>query len=253
MKTKTIRPQIQWVISFLVVDLIFWILVLGSCVLSPVDCLESATFAPYAFYLPWSLISQPWLPNFASDWMSVLSPIPFLVLIHAGLGVLAAMLWKKPVKWWMSISFALIFLIGTSFLLSTLQYQKEMARETRTQLWAIYDIGQNYVKGAQAEMTSCQEEDEFCPGGFRLEIEEGVTEWWMENSSDAPVTLIQCSGSQGCESNYETDFEDYLRIREACKDDFVSCPVYGIGGEFDFFRVTFNPRGILEMEQVYLP
>lgn len=250
---KPISQAFQWILSFLLVDLLFWLLILGSCALSPIDCLESATFGPYFFYLPWSLIPQPWWPNFSSDWISIMSPVPFWILIHVGLGFLVSKVWRKPVKWWASIFFALVFLIASSILFGTLEYKQEMARETQTQLWVIYDISGSHVKGAQAQMTLCDGSEGNCPGGFHLAIEEGYAEWLIADSSDAPVTLIQCVEPDGCTPNYETTFEDYLAIREACLEDLLACPVYGVGGEFDLFQVTFDPRRILKMEQVYLP
>lgn len=241
----------QWIFSFLLVDFIFWILIIGGCILSHVNALEYVTFLPYIFYLPFSLIPQPWWPHFESAWLSVLSLMPLLILIHAGLGALIGLIYKKPIRWWISILFAFIFLLFLATILGRLQSNQEMGRETNTQLWAIYDIRENYIKSTTAEMLSCENND--CPNGFRLNLTEGYTEWLMEDSQDAEVTLIQCPQESGCETNYKTTFEEYLSIRKQCQENPMTCPVYGIGGEYDLFDVTFNPKGITHMEQIYLP
>lgn len=227
-----------------------------TCLNSPVDCLEAASFGSYAFYLPWSLIPLPvelitpeWLSSFLIDWTWA-SIIPFWISIHAGLGFLMAFVWRKPIRWWISILFAFTFLFSLAAIFNYLQFRQEMARETYTQLWAIYDVREGYIKSTNAEISVC--ENNTCPNGYRLNLVDGYTESFMLNSQDAEVTLIQCTDA-GCEANYKVTFDDYLAIRQQCQEDLMSCPVYGIGGEYDLFEVTSNPRGILHMEQVYLP
>lgn len=241
----------QWVLSFLFVDLVFWLFILGSCIASPMECLEASTFGPYFFYLPWSLIPQLWLQNFTSEWISVLSTIPFLIFIHAVLGVVVALAWRKPVRWWVSILFAFIFIFSSAAVFTRLVSRADLARETTTQLWAIYDIQNGYTKSTKVEKTSC-EGDNTCPNGYRLNLEEGYVEWFTDNQ-DADVTLIQCTAESGCAADYKTTFDDYLAIRSQCKEDPLTCTVYGIGSDYDLFNVTFNSEGILHMEQVYLP
>lgn len=241
----------QWVLSFLLVDLVFWLFILGTCAVSPVDCLESSTFGPYFFYLPWSLIPQLWLQNFTSEWISVLSPIPLLILIHAVLGIVVSLVWRKPVRWWVSISFAFIFIFSSAAVFTYVESKNELARETTTQLWAIYDIQDEYIKSTKVEMAPC-EGDNTCPNGYRLNFDEGYGEWFTDNKN-AEVTLIQCPAEGGCAADYKTTFDDYLAIRSQCQEDPLTCTVYGIGGDYDLFNVTFNSKGILHMEQVYLP
>lgn len=132
----------------------------------------------------------------------------------------------------------------------TIKFDVVVADETYTDIWAVYGANEDYLEAAQAEITSC--DDEFCPGGIHFDVSDSFFECFND-SSDASVILIQCTEIDGCVANYETTFEEYIAMREACMEDMASCPVYGIGGEFDLFQVTLDQKRILKMEQVYMP
>jgi hypothetical protein len=98
----------QWVLSFLLVDLVFWFFVLWNCAFRPEDCLEAASLGTAFFYAPFYFL----LPDFGSVGgyaASLVTGPLFGFLCHAFIGFATGrFVFRKPVPKWVSIGVALL-------------------------------------------------------------------------------------------------------------------------------------------------
>lgn len=128
-----IHPSVrQWVLSFLAVDLIFWLLVGWGCVTDPVSCLETWSFGSFFFYFP--MIFLPMLDLGAVGGVAIsmyLIPV-FGIIFHALLGLLVGWaLRKTKIAQFVSFAVALVVLFGGSYGAAYYNFKAEMARESR--------------------------------------------------------------------------------------------------------------------------
>lgn len=263
---KLSRSVKQWVISFILIDLAFWILIEVRCFVSPIDCSEMAGFGSYFFYLPWSYILQSLPIPIESFLLSLAIFGLFGTIIHGLLGAfLGCLFQRKQVSWITSIAIAFLILVVLAFAFTKWEHEKELARETSTELWAIYDFrsgflefsevkwltGEEAIEAAKAD-GACMIEEACAPNGFYIDIEEGRTNWVLRDTEDTEVILIVCPES-GCQESEPISFDEYLEAHNLCKEDRLSCPYYNIGNEYELFDVTSNPLGIIKMVERYVP
>mgnify|MGYP006919655060 CR=1 FL=1 len=127
-----VHPSVrQWVLSFLAVDLLFWVLVGWGCVSDPVSCLETWTFGSYFFYFPVIFIPVPDLGDIGgiatSTYLFPLIGIATHVLFGAFVGWV---LRKTSLAWAVSLAVSVVVLFAGSYGAAYYNYQAEMARES---------------------------------------------------------------------------------------------------------------------------
>lgn len=252
-----IHPSVrQWVLSFLVADAAFLVLLLANCAFRPVDCLETFTFAPYLFYLPVVLLID-WLPNVAQP----LASMPFwgTVAVLFLLGALSHALLGAAIGWLLRgrkvapiISFvvavAVVVLMTLGF--SAQQAREEAARETATSLWAIERVSKSMISYHDATIVGADS-----PSTFELIVDEGTTTWNLENTGRTEVWLICNVAScedEAVDGKVWMTFDEYVAVHNACAADPTTCPYYSIG-VLDLFEVVHDPNGIVRMVEVYTP
>ncbi|MEI6510565.1 MAG: hypothetical protein WCO25_00795 [Candidatus Uhrbacteria bacterium] len=128
-----INPSVrQWVLSFLAVDLLFWLLVGFGCVTDPVSCLETWSFGSFFFYFPMVFIPLPNLGAIGGvDVGMYLIPV-FGILSHALLGLFVGWVLRKTrIAWFVSIAVALVVLFVGSFAAAYYNFKAEQARESK--------------------------------------------------------------------------------------------------------------------------
>lgn len=133
-----IHPSIrQWILSFLAVDLIFWLLFAWGCVSDNMSCWETFSFAPIIMYplttIP--LLAIPPLESLLGPLGVISSTIVFVafgVLTHVLLGMLVGWALRKTrIAQFVSFAVALVVLIGGTYAVIYHNFRAEMARESR--------------------------------------------------------------------------------------------------------------------------
>jgi len=251
--TPTTRSIRQWIISVLMFDAIFWLFFVGSqCVGRAENCGDAMTFGVYLFYLPFSLISFPWLFGLQNQiLLNVLSAIT-LIACHTALGALIGwLLRKKSLRW--RVTIPLVFLLLVSLILGFERWtsQQEIARETYQQLWVIDDISDSVISYRVADWPASNAPE------TPWTIEDGEISLALQNT-DRTVVKVLCF-SPDCPSGMVDGhvimtFEEYKKARAMCQiaDNRLngSCPYYNIG-QLDLFDVTVDPLGIKTMVERY--
>lgn len=132
-----IHPSIrQWVLSFLAVDLIFWLLFAWGCVVDANSCWESFSFAPIVLYplTTFPLLAIPPLESLLGPLGVIMQTIVFVafgVLAHMLLGTLVGWaLRKTKIARFVSFAVALVVLIGGTYAVIYYNFKAEMARES---------------------------------------------------------------------------------------------------------------------------
>lgn len=123
-----------WTLAFLSADLLFWLLILYSCIQDGVSCFETVMFGEYFFYLPFTLIP-------------VAIPPTLWIVAHGLIGALVGWLLRRhPVRWWLAGIIACVVLFGTSYGFGYWQGQEELKRETTTQLWLVDQASSSQIQ-----------------------------------------------------------------------------------------------------------
>lgn len=265
-KTQSLKKStVQWVRSVLLIDLVFWALVGSSCIKDSISCLESATFLPYFFYLPFSLIPQPWLNTSVftglNDAYVLMASLLFLIFTHIVLGMFLGYIFrKKPLKWTMSIAISFIIVIGLAFIFGSIGIQQEMTSSTMTKMIAVTKVEDNFLSYVDVEWyegeaaVEAAKNDgcvEACaPNGFYMKTDTGgVTGENINNFEDTKVTLLK----QPDMTPEVVSFDKYLEARYECKLTPEICQYYGIGAEYEYFDATFNDGGFISLIEKYVP
>lgn len=116
---KLAPSEKQWIISFLLVDALFWIFVAQDCFSDAVGCFESSNFGIFFYYAPFWLIASA-IPDISSI------NYPLSTIIGAITGILGHILLgfgtghflrREPVQWKVSvpISFAIVLIVIVAF------------------------------------------------------------------------------------------------------------------------------------------
>jgi hypothetical protein len=251
--TKLQSSVRQWILSVLAVDLLFWILIGANCLFDSVSCFENAMFGSWAYYQPFVNIPFPWLSPTAITEPALFNSVALITLVatHAALGcVLGLLFQKKQFTYVLSFvtSLAIIFVLAFGF--TRQQMEDEIERETDTQLWSVYEIDEAGVTFKVAEW----QDDMDVNTPFYVE-EEGEI-WQALENTDQTVVKVLCM-SDRCnqeEDGYDVmTFDEYLAARRACIEAPIDCAYYSIHTTPDLFDVTFNPTGIVIMQERYLP
>lgn len=129
-----INPSVrQWILSFLAVDLIFWVLVGWGCVSDPVSCLETWSFGSFFFYFPATFFLAA-LPDLGSlrGISTDLYLLPFVgIALHALLGGLVGFAMRKTrLAWVVSIAVSLVVLFAGTYVAAYYNFQAEQERES---------------------------------------------------------------------------------------------------------------------------
>lgn len=233
----------QWVLSFLLVDLAFWLWVGGTCLFQSVECADTWAFGSYFFYLPWSMLLG-FLPSFAFWFLMPLSH----ALLGAALGFVSQ---KRRLSWVVTFFIALVVLIGVSVLFGRIDRQQEIERETTTHLWKITNATEDSISYQTAQWLTKPD----APNGFELLLEEGDGTQYLENTNETVVKVL-CY-REGC-AEEEVDgyvtltYDEYVESRNLCLASPLDCPYYSVGST-DLFDVTLSPVGIVLMVERYLP
>ncbi len=129
---QKIHPSVrQWVLSFLAVDLIFWLLVGWGCVTDAHSCLETWSFGSYFFYFPMIFVPMPDLGAVGGVATSTYLIPVFGIFFHVLLGLLVGWaLRKRKIAQFVSFAVALVVLFGGSYGVAYYNYQAEMSRES---------------------------------------------------------------------------------------------------------------------------
>lgn len=233
----------QWILSFLLIDFVFWVWVGSTCLFRSVECADTLAFGSYFFYLPWSALLG-FFPSVAF--------FTAIILSHALLGaILGVVLQKRRLSWVVTICSALVVLIGVSILFGNIYRQQEIERETTMHLWKITNATENFISYNTAQWFTRPE----APNGFELKIEEGEGTQYLENTNETVVKVL-CY-HEGC-ADEEVDeyvtitYDEYVVVRDLCLAFPLDCPYYSVGST-DLFDVTLSPVGIVLMVERYLP
>lgn len=251
MDKKTLSSIKQFAISFLIIDLAFWLLVSGTCIFSAEDCVDTATFLPFFFYQPWTYIlastNIPFFSQITSYGLLLTLSAVILSTVHVLTGALLGLLLRKQkVSNPIAILISATILIVTATFFTYQSFEEELEDSTRTQLWEVTNANSGSVEFKETEWI----EDKNSPNGFQLVADAGVTTNYYENFDNTEVILLK-SADPSPESAVTVSYAEYLAARAACKAG--PCDYYGIGGEFDLFEVTYNSQEILKMEAKYIP
>lgn len=122
---KKLHPSVrQWVLSFLVADVAFWLWLAVGCSLYG-DCLDAFTFGPYLFYFPVVLLLDGFtsvlrgmvdVPFFVMLALITLLGVTFHALVGAGFGWL---LRERKIRWLVSVPLSLALLWGVGYVTMT--------------------------------------------------------------------------------------------------------------------------------------
>lgn len=235
------------------VDLLFWFWVGGTCLFSPEDCIDAFTFGSWIFYQPFSQIPFPWLTAPSNQALLNIGVFLTFVACHALLGAAIGWLVRgRKLNWPQTIVASFIILILTAVIFTNIEQREEIERETRTQLWSIYEIDETSVAFRKAEWI----EDRTANLPYFIE-EEGTINQTLENT-DRTVIKVLCY-SDKCQPDvpgevYTTlSFDAFLAARRACLEAPINCSYYSLAITPMLFEVTINPQGILLMREIYLP
>ncbi len=249
--TSLQRSVRQWTVSFLVIDAAFWLWVIGTCLFNNLECADTWAFGSYFYYLPFSTINFPWYASVTTQTGVVVASFLTLVACHAAVGAVIGWLMKdKALSWVKSIliSFAIVLIAG--FVQGSIATTQEIERETYTQLWSVYEIDESSVTFKVAEWQV--DADVNTP----FYVEEEGENWQALENTEQTVVKVLCM-SDRCkqeEDSYEVmTFDEYLAARRACLDAPIDCAYYSIHVTPDLFDVTYNPTGIVLMQERYLP
>ncbi len=246
----------QWVLSFVAVDALFFLLLVGNCLWRPVDCLEAFTFGPFMFYLPAVMLLDA-LPVLFQP----LASMPFWAMItlmfvlgalsHALVGAAIGWLLRaRTVRPFVSFAAALAVLFLTTAGIVWMQQREEVARETYSNLWAVENVSGSMISYRDATVTGLES-----PSTFELRIDEGTTTLTLDNTDRTKVWLIcnvESCTDEAVDGKVQMTFGEYVAVHNACEQDPTTCPYYGIG-ILDLFEVVHDPRGIVTMVQYYTP
>lgn len=254
-----IHPSVRlWILSFLAIDALFLLLLIGSCLWRPIDCLEAFTFGPALFYLPvvllFDVLPRAILQPLVSSSFAIEVAMIFVLgaLSHTLLGVAIGWLLRgHKVKPFVSFAVALAVLALLTFGFVWQQQSEEVARETYTSLWAIEDVSERMISYHDATIVGAES-----PSTFELIIdEEGTTTWYLENTDRTEVWLIcnvESCEDEAVDGKVLLTFAEYVAVHNACVADPTTCPYYSIG-ILDLFEVVHDPLGIVSMVEVYTP
>ena len=226
------KSLLKWIVSFLIVDLLFWAFMLFVCTSDSMSCFESIIFGIAFFYLSWI-------------WDSFLNNMPWLVIIgvlsHVVIGALLGwLLRRKQISWIVSIVVALAVVMIPVVISARWQSQKELTRETTTQLWLVSDASRNQIKFNVGQQNGDTYLFETGMGSVNLEA---------YDTSDTSVQLLRCDDAMNCVSE-AVSFSDYLTAKTTCHQDPSTCPYEGLETYPTLFNVTYNPKAILTMDQM---
>lgn len=126
-----LNPSVrQWVLSFLAVDLIFWLLVGFGCVTDPISCLETWSIGSFFFYFPMIFLPMPSLDVGGIALSTFLIPL-FGIVSHVLLGLLVGWaLRRTKIAQFVSFAVALVVLFGASYAAVFYNFKAEEARES---------------------------------------------------------------------------------------------------------------------------
>lgn len=253
---KKLHPSVrQWALSFLVMDAVFLAFALGSCVLNPVECLETFTFGPYLFYLPVSLLLDAASP--ALTWLSTV-PFPAMVALLMALGAsshalvgggIGWLLRDRKVSWIVSVIVAIVLTVGISYGLVMEEARKEMQRETTTSLLEIVEPTADAFSYRSVTITGDT------PDTLDVMVDAGEGWQRLENTSRTKVQVIcnvEACADVAVNGYVEIGWDAYVAAHNACKADPTTCPYYSIGA-FDLFDVMMDPEGVIVMTERYTP
>lgn len=252
-----LHPSVrQWILSFLAVDALFLLLLIGNCALRPVDCLETFTFGPFMFYLPVVILldALPILfqPLASMPFWGMMTMVFVLgALSHALVGAAIGWLLRaRTVKPVVSFAAALAVLFLATAGTVWMQQREEVARETYSSLWAVEDVSGSMISYHDATVMGLES-----PSTFELVIDEGTTSLTLDNTDRTKVWLIcnaESCTDRSVDGKVQMTFEEYVSVHNACEQDPTTCPYYSIG-TLDLFEVVHDPRGIVTMVQYYTP
>jgi len=109
----------QWILSFLLVDALFWVFIAQGCITDAIGCFESGNFGIFFFYAPFWLLAS-FVPNISAI------DYPLSTIVGATAGILGHILIgfsighflrKEPVQWKVSvpISLAIVLIVIVAF------------------------------------------------------------------------------------------------------------------------------------------
>jgi hypothetical protein len=107
------------------------------------------------------------------------------------------------VRWWLAGLIAFILLVGAPYVLGQWQMQKELDRETITQLWLVSDASRQQLKFTVGQDS----------GDTRL-FEEGLVTISLKayDTSNTRVSLLRCAEAMSCVSE-TVSFSEYLDVK----------------------------------------
>lgn len=267
MKKIKFNSTKQFALSFLFIDFLFWLFVAGTCVFKTEDCADAGAFGPYFFFQPWSEIIGGFFPPITSYAAYMTLIVVVFSLMHGILGaILGFLLRKNKVGWPVSIviSGAIIFI--TAFFFTYKTTLREAEETTGTYLWEVTDANDFEITYRDAEwyegdeaLTQCKfhgdcsDDQTDTPGGFYLYADKSSSGTYNATLLKNAKIILLNPQEPGSQSN-PISYKEYVEARKTCQTDIENCAYYGIGGEFELFRVTMNDvDGITRMEEVYLP
>lgn len=226
----TIHKSIKtWTVAILVVDLLFWLYLLGfGCAMDRVSCSETIMFGSWFYYLSFTLLPLA-IPPFVWE------------VAHVALAVVVGWLLRHhPVHWLIAFVVTGVVVFGTIYGFGHWQMQLELKRETATQFWMVDQASTSAIQFHTAQQVAAN----------TFKADAGQTSFNLAafDTKHTQVKLLTCDQTNCTEQ--AVSYRDYLAANTACKKDQDSCAYYQLGKSSTLFEVTFNPKQIILMRQI---